>query len=211
MCSKIAKFLLVLYVMPALFLTSCGSSVEVKKLGDKDMGIPYYLPRPYLLITSGISTTEYQDKVTETTTEKPDGTKINAKVTEQVPITADINKDSYSVKIIYLPDLRTKYGITIKPGGGTSDTKITLANGWQLTSLAEITDTKVPETITATAGLVSAVGGLMPGVKVKAAPPPKGSVEEGKQKVSVRIYEMVWDGDKMKFDIANPVFEWTSP
>jgi nitrogen fixation protein len=192
--------------MPALFLTSCGSSVEVKKLGDKNTGIPYYLPRPYLLITSGISTTEYQDKVTETKTEKPDGTKINEKVTQQVPITANTNKDGYSVKIIYLPDLRTKYGITIKPGNGTSDTKITLANGWQLTSLAATTDTKVPETITATAGLVSAVGGVIP-----KAFKTEEKEEEGTQKVSVRIYEMVWDRGKMKFDIDNPVFEWPIP
>jgi nitrogen fixation protein len=184
--------------MPTLFLTGCGSSVAVKKLGDKDTGIPYYLPRPYLLITSGISATEYQEKVTETKTEEPDGTKIYKKVTEQVPITPDINKDGYSVKIVYLPDLRTKYGITIKPGSGTSDTKITLANGWQLTSLAAITDTKVAETIAATAGLVSAAV-------------PKDLKKEGEQKVSVRIYEMIWEGGKMKFDIDNPVFEWSVP
>jgi hypothetical protein len=197
--------------MPALFLAGCGSSVEVKKLGDKDTGIPYYLPRPYLLITSGVSAAEYQDKVTETTTAKPDGTKITEKVTDRVPITPSINKDGYSVKIIYLPDLRTKYGITIKPGSGTADTKITLADGWQFTSLASTSDTKIAETIKATAELVTAVGVAIPGVLMKGEGAQKFSVEEGTQGVSVRIYEMVLDGGKIKFDIANPVFEWSSP
>ncbi|MGA1980743.1 MAG: hypothetical protein ABSG99_09335 [Sedimentisphaerales bacterium] len=206
MYSKITKFLLVLYVMSALFLTGCGSSVEVKKLGEKDKGIPYYLPKPYLLITSGISTTEYQEKVTETKTEKPDGTKINEKVTDRTPITPPISKDGYSVRIVYLPDLRTKYGITINPGSGTSDTKITLADGWQFTSLAAITDTKVPETIKATAELVGAVSAAIPKVRGE-----EEGKKEGKQKFSVRIYEMVLEGDKIKFDIANPVFEWPIP
>lgn len=204
MYNKITKLLLALCIVSTLFLTSCGSSIAVKKLGDNDTGIPYYLPKPYLLITSGFSATGYKPMVTETETKKPDGTKTSKKVTEQVPMTSDINKDGYSVKIVYLPDLRAKYGITIKPGNGTSDTKITLANGWQLTSLDIITDTKVAETIEATAGFVSAVGAVITPFRMALE-------DKGKQEVSVRIYEMVWDDvhEKMKFDIDNPVFEWS--
>ena len=204
MYNKIIKLLFALCIVSSLSLTSCGSSIAVKKLGDKDTGIPYYLPKPYLLITSGFSATEYKPKITETKTEKPDGTKTSKKVTEQAPMTTGINKDSYSVKIVYLPDLRAKYGITIKPGNGTSDTKITLANGWQLTSLATITNTKVAETIEATSGFVSTVGAVLTPFK-------SASEDKEKQEVSVRIYEMVWDEvhEKMKFDINNPVFEWS--
>lgn len=202
MCNEKTKFLFVLYIMLTFFLAGCGSSVTVKRLGDNDAGIPYYLPRPYLLITKGISSTEYQDKITEIKTEEQNGTKTSQKITEQVPVRSGADIDGFSVKIIYLPDVRTKYGIKIKPGSGTSDTKITLNNGWQLTSLTSTTDTKIPETITAAAALVGAIS-------------PTGrkdlKLEGLRQDISVGIYEMVWDGSKVKFDTDNPVFEWPSP
>ena len=110
------------------------------------------------------------------------------------------------MKIIYLPDLRDKYGITINPGIGKSETKLTLENGWKLTSLAETTDTKVAETITATAALASA---LAPTFKAQGFPEFPTAVEKVPE-YSISIYEMVWDGRATKFDLENPVFEWPS-
>lgn len=196
------RFLLVLYLMSALFLTGCGSSITVKKLGDKDTGIPYYLSKPYLLITRGLSATVYKPKITETNTEKPDGTKTTTIVTEQAPVTSNVDTVDYSMQIVYLPDLRDKYGITINPGSGTSETKVTLENGWKLTSLDAITDTKLEETITATAGLVSAITPIFT-IQSEA-----DEVAKVPPEYSISIYEMVWDGKVMKFDLENPVFNW---
>ncbi len=209
------KILPIMCVISALFLTGCGASVTVKKLNDKDKGIPYYLPKPYLLITRGFSATEYKEKVTETKTEKPDGTMATQTVKEQVPVTTKYGQAAYTMKIIYLPDLRDKYGITINPGIGKSETKLTLENGWKLTSLAENTDTMVAETITATAGLVSALAPTfetlaleipIPAEKVPERPEAAEEVPE----YSICIYEMVWDGRAIKFDLDIPVFEWYS-
>lgn len=205
MNNKNKWFLLVLYLLSALFLTGCGSSITVKKLGDKDTGIPYYLPKPYLLITRGLSATVYKPKITETETENRDGTKTTTIVTEQAPVTSNVDKVECSMQIVYLPDLRVKYGITINPGSGKSETKITLENGWKFTSLDAITDTKVAETITATAGLVSAIG-LVAATKSMILEAYKTAKEA--PEYSISIYEMVWDGEVMKFDLENPVFDW---
>jgi hypothetical protein len=203
--NNITKLPFILCIVPIVFLTGCGSSVGAKKIGeyDKNTGIPYYLPKPYLLITSGLSTTKYKPKITETKTEKPDGTKTSEKVTEQIPMTSDINKDDYSVRIVYLPDLREKYGIKIRPGTGASDTKITLSEGWQLTSLNSIMDTKVAETIEATSGLISAASAAI-------LPFAETFKVEGEPEVSVWLYELIWDKEtnKLKFDIDDPVLEW---
>ena len=91
-----------LCVVSIFVLAGCGTSVSVKKIDDKGQGIPYYLPKPYLLITSGISTVDYKPKITETKTEKLDGTKSYKKVSEQVPVKSGTDM-GYSVKII--PDL----------------------------------------------------------------------------------------------------------
>jgi len=217
MKTQTGKVVFVMYVFSALFLTGCGSSVSVKKLSDKDTGIPYYLPKPYLLITSGLSATVYQPKVTEKTTENKDGTRTITKIEEKVPVKSGANGAAYSMEIIYLPDLRDKYGIEINPGFGKSETKVTLENGWKLTSLAENTDTKVPETITATAGLVSAVGSLpiltgeTPKEGAKAlwkADKTHGKTEEAAE-CSICIYELVLDNGNMKFDLNKPVFKWS--
>jgi len=185
---------LTLCVLSAILLAGCGGSVTVKKLSsEKDEGIPYYLPKPYLLITRGLSATVYKPKVTETVTEKG-GTKTTTTVTEQAAVTPNTDKAAYSMEIVYLPDLRDKYGITIKPGSGTSDTKITLENGWKLTSLAEISDTKIAETIKATAELVSAI-----------APTVKEIPSTKEVPYSISVYEMVLLDGKVKFDL---VFEW---
>jgi len=190
------RILPVMYVITALFLTGCGASVTVKKLNDKDKGIPYYLPKPYLLITRGFS----ESKVTETKTENPDGTMTTQTVKEQAPATTKSGQTAYSMKIIYLPDLRNTYGITINPGIGKSETKITLENGWKLTSLAENTDTQVAETITATAGLTGTI--------VQALSKGVSPVTEKVPDYSIIIYEIEKDGDKVKINLQKPFFTW---
>ena len=52
-------------------------------------------------------------------------------------------------RIIYLPDFTNKHYIIAKPGSGTFDGNITLADGWNLTAIGQKSDAKVPETISA--------------------------------------------------------------
>jgi nitrogen fixation protein len=193
---------LTLCVLSAILLAGCGGSVTVKKLSsEKDEGIPYYLPKPYLLITRGLSATVYKPKVTETVTEKSsNGTKTTTTVTEQAVGTPNTDKTAYSMEIVYLPDLRDKYGITIKSGSGTSDTKITLENGWRLTSLAEISDTKIADTIKATAELASAITPAIAEILKNIEIPSTKEVPS-----SISIYEMVLLDGKVQFNL---VFQW---
>jgi hypothetical protein len=63
--------------------------------------------------------------------------------------------------IVYLPDPRQQFIMQVSPldgslGIGTASMKPTLQDGWNLTALEATVDTKVPETLTAIAGLVSA-------------------------------------------------------
>lgn len=65
---------------------------------------------------------------------------------------------------VMLPD--EKREVKFVAGYGTGDLSVTLANG-VITSVNQKTDAKIPETLTAVAGLATAVGGLM---KAKAEP-----------------------------------------
>ncbi|MBN2212214.1 MAG: hypothetical protein JW709_12525 [Sedimentisphaerales bacterium] len=68
--------------------------------------------------------------------------------------------DKIESKIIYLPELSQEYVIQYKPGLGTAKVDIVFENGWNLTSIGQTTDTKIPETISAVGGLMSSGGSL---------------------------------------------------
>lgn len=210
------KKIIVSYAISVLFLTGCGSTITVKKISDDDKGIPYYLPKPYLLITQGFSATEYKEKVTENKNEKSDGSVTTKTVKEQVPVTTQSDQVAYSMKIIYLPDLRAKYGIAFNPGAGKSDSNFALENGWKLTSLTENTDTKVAETITATAALATALTPMLTAIKTADISVTAQElieftkVPEKAPEYSICIYEMVLDGNDTIFNLDKPVFKWSS-
>ena len=54
--------------------------------------------------------------------------------------------------ILYLPNKNEEYVIRVKSGIGSVDAKFTLENGWNLTGLNEVRDSKTPEMITALTG-----------------------------------------------------------
>lgn len=81
----------------------------------------------------------------------------------------------YVVKLIYLPDLQHPMAVTESPGlVGTVTMGASLQDGWMLTSLQGSGDSKVSETISAMASLVSAVYGGGAGKAAAAAAPKPG-------------------------------------
>jgi len=70
-----------------------------------------------------------------------------------------VYKDSAKIAVIYLPDIKCPRYIKFKSGVGTADLKINLTNGYVSTYGLNI-DTKIPETITSTVGLISSISEL---------------------------------------------------
>ena len=70
-------------------------------------------------------------------------------------VRADRN-EAVQAEIVYLPDLSEEYVIEPKVRLGSVDLKVTLADGWQLTSLGASADPQVAETIDAVGGLIGA-------------------------------------------------------
>jgi hypothetical protein len=65
------------------------------------------------------------------------------------------------VSVIYLPDQSQAFYAELKSGYGSADLSLTLQNG-MLTNIGQKTDTKIPETVTALAGMATAAKGLIP-------------------------------------------------
>jgi len=63
-------------------------------------------------------------------------------------------QNEFLSQIIWLPDHSRSYAVKIKPGWGTVEGSVKLQNGWMLDTLGAKTDSKIPETMTAVAGLI---------------------------------------------------------
>lgn len=70
-------------------------------------------------------------------------------------VRADRN-DAAQAEIVYLPDLSEEYVVEPKVRLGSVDVKLTLEQGWQLTSLGASADPEVADTIEAVASLLGA-------------------------------------------------------
>jgi hypothetical protein len=81
-----------------------------------------------------------------------------------------------SIAVEYLPDYEEEYAIEINPGLGTTDTTVTLDNGWNLTSFAGKTDQKYAEILQSLSSMVTAAGGLARSNMAPAAPRDPGDV-----------------------------------
>jgi hypothetical protein len=75
--------------------------------------------------------------------------------------TLDVLSDRFvQIKLEYLPDFSEEYSITVRPGLGTNNTKITLKDGWNLTQLDQDLDSQVDENVKAIAELAKSVGSI---------------------------------------------------
>jgi nitrogen fixation protein len=115
-----------------LGLSGCAH-VEVRHVPPADVsdGVHFYEPRPYLLITDQV---RRDDK--------------------------GVDQHSLTSTIIYLPDKTRHYVVKVRPGWGTVNGSVKLADGWRLESLGAQSDAKGPETITAVSGLLREASGV---------------------------------------------------
>ena len=108
----------------------------VKFYDDKNLktetGIKFYSAKPYLLV-------EHMLKTSFNTANKNKAVTIYTLV---------------KTSVIFLPDLLGPQYIKFRPGIGTSDLKINLNNSI-LTSYGLTTDTKIPETLSSIAGMIT--------------------------------------------------------
>jgi len=147
----------------ALACSAClGPRLEGSKIRSDDQeAMPYYLPKPYLLVTKNFNVVETTKKTTTTT--RPDGTKIEVVEEETHGPSTDskklaLGKTVYAYQIVYLPDQCNQYGLTISRGIGTLDGRIELEDGWKFTGTDLRTDSKTPETIEAIGKPISEIG-----------------------------------------------------
>jgi hypothetical protein len=175
----------VLLTMAVLALSGYGcAKVSVlpldkdgKKLANVEEGVRYYPPNPYLLITenpvdSVSAVKEIADGKGKTTIKTapakgpddqtppaPDGGSGSAPSGTGNTSFGMFTKQ-YGIKLIYLPDLAHPMSIS-ESGGlfGSSQMKPALQDGWMLTSLDASADSKVADTLTPIASIVSGIKG----------------------------------------------------
>jgi hypothetical protein len=143
-------------------------------------GIPYYLPRPYLLVTEvpvetpapnaggaaggaaaaaagakGATPSATDDASKKATTDAGSGTSPSS-TTDQ---SFGMFTKQYGVKLIYLPDYEHPMVLQQHAGIGSTTLKPTLQNGWMLTALDSSADSKTAETLASIGSILSATHG----------------------------------------------------
>jgi hypothetical protein len=122
--------LLIIVVTAVAFCMRGWSSVTVTPAtdtNDTSDGVHFYEPRPYLLVT------------------KAEGQDVNGKP-----------KSDFVSQIVWLPNPKRRYKVEVKSGWGTVNGSVKLQNGWMLDTLGAQMDSKIPETISAVGGLMTA-------------------------------------------------------
>ena len=158
--------ILVLALLPCV-LSACQPGVRVRKNpGDKDCGIRYYRPKPYLKITPFDQVTTLSDESSVT----------------------GLSDEMVKLELEYLPDFTEEYSLEVTPGLGTADVQITLDKGWNLTQLNQDLDSKFDENLTAVTGLLSA---LAPSGVVAAPGGRQTSLDESKDGPVPSAYKSV--------------------
>lgn len=112
-------------------------------------------------------------KITTTYKEAGNEIKVKGYLTYQAElylwVMADSSGKNLTYKFIPLPDRNKKVVITPKRGFGSGETNFKVTDGWLLTEFGSKSDSKVPETITGVAGLVTAGAGFLAPVAEKSA------------------------------------------
>lgn len=198
------KFIYLCCMAIILLISGCASITASR--GDE--GIPYYLPKPYLLIAKNIALG--QTKVTTEVNEVKEDKKITTITkTSTEPVFQKIQEkgDLLSFQIIYLPDLTEKHSLKIQSGTGTLDTNITLVDGWKFTGINLKVDAKTSEIIQA---IGSVIGNIpLSFLKGGTEEVTKGIEELVEKKAEVDaglwLYEIRVEGGRIKYDL---VIEW---
>jgi hypothetical protein len=109
----------------------------------------------YCVILSSCATVEVR-KITEST--YSDGLRFY-RPEPYLLVTKDA-EGKLQTSLIYLPNKTEEYVLRTVPGIGAIEMNATLADGWKLTDIGAKIDSKVPETITALSGALTAAGGM---------------------------------------------------
>ncbi len=121
-------------------VTGCVPRVLVRKSpGPADTGIRYYRPKPYLRI-------------------EPAG----QVATEGKKSTVTPSDEYVAISLEYLPDFSEEYSIDVRPGLGSANVSIGLADGWNLTSINQELDSEFDDNVKAVAELAKAASGFIP-------------------------------------------------
>ncbi len=133
----------------------CMPGVHVKKNpADKDKGIRYYRPKPYLFIyPAGRETTSYTDKGVKKST------------------VADKSDEFVNIELQYLPDFSEEYAIDVRTGFGTANVEITLEDGWNLTGINQDLDSQTDENLQGIASVLQSASSLVPKTDLENVPP----------------------------------------
>ncbi|MGA7644178.1 MAG: hypothetical protein WBW56_18410, partial [Syntrophobacteraceae bacterium] len=155
-----SKRLAGLFVMVcALALSGCArlEFYTDQNLQGPETGAKFYTAKPYLLVVqgeiitngstnqSGTQGNQSQKKTSTCNTQQPAVTQGDG---------SGSGKAQVQVSIVYLPDLKKPCYAKLKSGYGSATLSLAFQNG-MLTSVGQTTNTEVPETITALAGLVT--------------------------------------------------------
>ncbi|WP_375416302.1 hypothetical protein [uncultured Hymenobacter sp.] len=170
------RLLKALSLVLGIGLSGCAHYQVVRvKEGEDPEGIRYYRPAPYLLVSE--AATEQAALAAPATGQAPSaGGKAAIRTAEPV----------LNYKVEYLPDFNEVYAIQRRGGLGTVDMDIKLAGGWMLTEFGSQTDSKVPEMLTAIAGILPTVlGGLKQQNSFAAPTNGKGTLEPGLYKIEI--------------------------
>ena len=194
-------------VLALAIALACSACLGPKLVGSKiqsddQEAMPYYLPKPYLLVTKNFNVVQTTKKTTTTT--RPDGTRIETVEEETHGPSADAKqlaagKTVYAYQIVYLPDQCNQYGLKISRGIGTLDSKIKLEDGWKFTGTELKTDSKTPETIEAIGKPISEIGKALigqlggaarMGVTTLSRDPGEKLPEESPEGADVALYDL---------------------
>ena len=213
------KWTMLIATAATVVITGCATtltSVPLSKTACKDAGkdcIPYYLPRPYLLLTKNFAVggsvkkteTSKQTELAKTTENSSET--VTASVT--VPAT---NADVIAWQIVYLPDLDQKYGLRFKRGWGKYETKVSLVDGWQLAGINFEGDAQAADTIKAIGSAVKDAASAIPWfLNVGSATKMEAPSRMAETNLPPRTANAeFWLFDLGDLDMAHPVFHWTN-
>ena len=166
-------------------MTGCAG-VTVHPLGadgkydkNKDNGVVYYRPMPYLLVVNLPADDPAADSEKKNNSEKDNSSKKDSPAKDSGEAPTDSTKTSPSppsdtsfsaatkqhfVKLVYLPDFSQAYAVTSSTGlWGSAQLNIQLQDGWMLTTLGANADSKTSEMLSAIASMAGAGTGAAGG------------------------------------------------
>lgn len=128
--------------------------MRVLDQSDKDVGLTYYLPKAYLVLTKNVAFNQppaAPPKESEKPAEEKDSAVGSAVALEPTPA------PQFTANIIYLPDLcKGPRRIKLDPRLGSIESTFGLANGWQLNAAQVNLNSKAAENLASAASLVGA-------------------------------------------------------